>query len=127
MSGGLAAGTYFARVRSLRGSDTGGASSEAIVTVPAPLTPPGAPGTLTASTANGVVSLSWGAAAGNATTYVVEAGSAAGLTNIGSFATGHLDTTFVTPAPPGTYYVRVRAANAFGIGAPSNEITVVVP
>ena len=127
VSGGLAAGTYFARVRSMRGSDTGGASSEAIVTVPAPSTPPGAPGTLTASTANGVVSLSWGAAAGNATTYVVEAGSAAGLTNIGSFATGHLDTTFVTPAPPGTYYVRVRAANAFGIGAPSNEITVVVP
>ena len=127
VSGALAAGTYFARVRSVGANGPGGASSEAIVTVPAPSTPPGAPGTLTASTANGVVSLTWGAAAGNATTYVVEAGTAAGLANVGTFATGYLDTTFITPAPPGRYYVRVRAANAFGAGAPSNEVTVVVP
>ncbi len=74
-----------------------------------------------------MVSLTWGAAAGNATTYVVEAGTAAGLANVGTFATGHLDTTFITPAPSGTYYVRVRAANAFGVSASSNEVTVVVP
>ena len=124
VSGTLAAGTYFTRVRSVGANGPGGASSEAIVTVPAPSTPPGAPGTLTASTANGVVSLAWGAAAGNATTYVVEAGSATGLANVGTFATGHLDTTFITPAPSGTYYVRVRAANAAGIGPASNEIIV---
>lgn len=127
VSGALASGTYFTRVRSVGANGPGGASSEAIVTVPTPSTPPGAPGTLTASTANGVASLTWGAAAGNATTYVVEAGTAAGLANVGTFATGHLDTTFITPAPSGTYYVRVRAANAFGVSGPSNEVTVVVP
>ncbi|MEZ5421330.1 MAG: fibronectin type III domain-containing protein [Vicinamibacterales bacterium] len=49
------------------------------------------------------------------------------LANVGRFDSGHLDTTFLTPAPPGTYVVRIRAANAFGVSAPSNEVTVVVP
>lgn len=127
VSGTLPSGTYFARVRAVGAQSTGGASSELIVTVPATNTPPGAPGALSGSAADGVVSLSWGAAAGNATTYVIEAGTATGLTNIGAFATGHLDTAFVTPAPPGTYIVRVRAANAFGVSPPSNEVAVVVP
>jgi len=35
--------------------------------------------------------------------------------------------TFSTNAPPGTYYVRVRATNACGTSAPSNEILVNVP
>jgi hypothetical protein len=48
-------------------------------------------------------------------------------TNIGTFATGHLDTTFSAFAPAGTYFARVRAANAFAASAPSNEVTVVVP
>jgi hypothetical protein len=75
----------------------------------------------------GVVTLSWGASAGNATSYVIEAGTAAGLTNIGALPTGNLDTTWSVPAPPGTYVVRVRAANAFGLSATTNEVTVVVP
>jgi hypothetical protein len=40
---------------------------------------------------------------------------------------GTLDTTFSTHVPSGTYFVRVRAANAFGHSAPSNEVTIVVP
>jgi hypothetical protein len=126
-TGTLSPGTYFTRIRGVNASGVGAASSEMIVTVPASATPPNAPGTLTASVAGGVVTLQWGAAAGNATTYVVEAGTASGLTNIGAFATGHLDTQFTTAAPAGTYFVRVRAANAFGASAPSNEVTVVVP
>ena len=73
------------------------------------------------------MTLSWGAAAGNATSYVVEAGTAAGLTNIGALPTGNLDTSWSVPAPPGTYVVRVRAANAYGLGPESNEVAVVVP
>ena len=126
-SGALASGTYFTRVRSVGANGPGAASSEAILIVPPPSTAPAAPGTLTASSADGVVSLAWGAAAGNATTYVIEAGSAPGLANLAVFQTGHLDTAFATPAPPGRYYVRVRAANTFGASAPSNEIVVVVP
>ena len=105
----------------------GAASSEVIATVPPTSTPPAAPGTLAASVSGGVVTLSWGAAAGNATSYVIEAGTAAGLTNIGALPTGNLDTSWSVPAPAGTYFVRVRAANAFGLSPATNEVTVVVP
>ena len=118
--------TTFAYV-AVGATGAGAPSSDVIVTVPATATPPNAPGTLSATVAERVVTLGWGAASGNATTYIVEAGTAAGLSNVGTFATGHLDTTLVVPAPPGTYFVRVRAANAFGASPPSNEISVVVP
>jgi hypothetical protein len=108
-------------------SGNGSASGDVIATVPATSTPPLAPGTLSARVAGGLVLLSWDAASGNATTYVIEAGTASGLSNVGTFATGHLDTTFSTPAPSGTYFVRLRAANAFGSGPASNEVVVVVP
>ncbi|MGD9902093.1 MAG: hypothetical protein AB7U83_01385 [Vicinamibacterales bacterium] len=127
VSGSLAPGTYFTRVRAIGANGPGGASSEVVLTIPPPAAPPGTPGALSASVASGIVSLAWGAAAGNATTYLVEAGTGSGLANLGTFVTGHLDTTLVTPAPPGTYVVRVRAANAFGVGAATNEVTVVVP
>ncbi len=127
VTGVLAAGTYFVRVRGVGDTGPGPAGSEVIVTVPSTSTPPAAPGTLSASASGGVVTLSWGAAAGNATSYVIEAGTAAGLTNIGALPTGHLDTSWSVPAPPGTYFVRVRASNAFGPGLATNEVTVVVP
>jgi hypothetical protein len=127
VAGALAAGTYYVRVRGLGLNGEGAASSEVIATVPPTSTPPAAPGPLTASVTGGVVTLSWGAAAGNATSYVIEAGTAAGLTNVGALPTGHLDTTWSTPAPAGTYFVRVRAANAYGLSPATNEVTVVVP
>lgn len=126
-SGSLSAGTYRVRVRSMGTNGPGAASSEAILTVPAPAAPPGVPGTLTASTASGFVSLSWGAATGNAATYVIEAGTAPGLANLVVLPTGHLDTTFAARVPPGTYYARVRAANHFGVSAATNDVTLVVP
>jgi hypothetical protein len=127
VSGGLPDGTYYLRVRSVTAAGDSQASGEAITTIPAPTRPPGPPGTLAASVAGSVVTLRWNAAAGNATSYVIEAGTAAGLTNIGALPTGHLDTTWSVPAPPGTYFVRVRAANAFGLSPATNEVTVVVP
>jgi trimeric autotransporter adhesin len=127
VSGVLPPGTYFTRVRGIGANGPGAASSEVIVTVPSTSTPPNAPGPLSASVAGGLVTLNWGAASGNATTYVIEAGTASGLTNIGALPTGVLDTTFSTPAPAGTYFVRVRAANASGQSLPTNEVVVVVP
>lgn len=127
VTGTLGAGTYFIRVRGVGDMGPGAASSEVIVTVPSTSAPPDAPGPLSASVAGNVVTLSWGAASGNATTYVIEAGTASGLSNVGALPTGVLDTTFTTPAPAGTYFVRVRAANAFGQSAASNEVVVVVP
>ncbi len=127
VAGALAPGTYYIRVRGVGANGAGAASSEVIATVPPTSTAPSTPGTLSASVSAGVVTLSWGAAAGNAASYVIEAGTAAGLTNIGALPTGNLDTTWSVPAPAGTYFVRVRAANAFGLSAATNEVTVVVP
>lgn len=127
VGGSLAAGRYFTRVRGVSGGGTGPASSEVILDVPSAPRPPGTPGTLHGGVlSHGLVSLTWSAATGNPTTYVVEAGTASGLGNLAVFPTGHLDTWLFAAPPPGTYVVRLRAANAFGVGPATNEVTLVV-
>ncbi len=123
----VAPGSYGLRVRAVGASGEGPASSEWRFTTPATPTPPGAPSGLVTSVAGNVVYLAWTAGAGNATTYIVEGGSAPGLSNLGVIALGSLDTAAAGAVPPGTYYLRVRAANAVGPSAPSNEVVVVVP
>ena len=63
--------------------------------------------------------------AGRAISYVVEAGMAAGASNAYAGNVGAA-TQLTTPAPFGTYYVRVRGVNALGAGAPSVERIVTV-
>jgi hypothetical protein len=58
---------------------------------------------------------------------VVEAGSASGLADLATISTGAVVTPFSATAPPGTYFVRVRAVNGAGAGPPSAEAIVVVP
>src|SRR5205814_8721656 len=72
--------------------------------------------------------LAWDAPdSGAPATYLIEAGSAPGLVNIGKFATGDTTTSYrTTVAAPGTYYMRVRAANQDATSSPSNEISVTV-
>jgi hypothetical protein len=72
------------------------------------------------------VRLAWDPPAdGDLTSYVIEAGSAPGLSDIAILDTGGRDTTlFIAAVPPGTYYVRVRARNAGGLSEPSNELIV---
>jgi len=94
------------------------------------LAPPGnapvPPQNLTAQTAGNAVTLTWSAPAPAqtlpATSYVVRAGSAAGLSNLADVDTGTLATGLQAGAPDGTYYVRVHARNLYGVGAPSNEV-----
>src|SRR5206468_6311012 len=85
-----------------------------------------------AESASGVGStftIAWDApnSGGAPATYVIEAGSAPGLANLARFETGGTGTSYLASAvAPGTYYVRVRAANDGGIGPPSNEVAVTV-
>jgi fibronectin type III domain protein len=90
---------------------------------------PSAPANLAFQVSGSTVILTWSPPAGGGATatYVLEAGTAAGQSNIVSFATGGTTTTFTaTGVPNGTYFVRVRARNADGTSGPSNEATVVV-
>ena len=52
--------------------------------------------------------------------YLLEVGSSTGLSNI--LTTSVLQSSMSTTAPPGTYFLRVKAANACGASAPSSEV-----
>jgi hypothetical protein len=122
---GVPNGTYFVRVRSKNSVGTSGPSNEIAISGSTGCALPSAPGGFTASAAGLQVSLQWAAASGNPTSYVLEAGSSPGSANLASFDLG-LATQFSTSAPPGTYFLRVRARNACGLGPASNEVTLVV-
>ena len=80
-------------------------------------------------TSGPTLTLSWTASAtGTPTSYVIEvSGTPGGPATLASYNTGNAQTTLVVPgAPPGVYYVRVRGVDASGVGAPSNEVQVVV-
>ncbi|MGD9904201.1 MAG: fibronectin type III domain-containing protein [Vicinamibacterales bacterium] len=91
---------------------------------------PAVTGTLTAHVAGSAVSLSWteGGPAATVSRFVLEVGSAPGLSDIFAGLDVGLRTSFsAAGVPPGTYYVRVRAGNYSGLSAPSNEVVVTVP
>lgn len=128
-------GTYYLRVRAKNASGTSGPSNEAVGLVlgstPGTCTSaPGAPRSLTVTSVSaGDVSLSWLApsSGGTATSYILEAGTSAGLSNLVNFDTGSSATTYsTTRVSAGSYYVRVRAKNACGTSAPSNDALVYV-
>jgi hypothetical protein len=92
-------------------------------------TAPGAPGTLTATASGSSVTLTWSAPTSGdpVATYVIEAGSASGLSNLAVVTTNSTATTFSAGGVGnGTYYVRIKAQNATGTSAASNEATLVV-
>ena len=120
-------GTYFVRVRAVNATGVSLPSAEVavMVGVAACGAPPVAPVALTQSVAGGLVTFAWTPGAGGCapTHYVLSAGSAPSLSNIVSLNVG-LQTALAAPAPPGTYHVRVAAANAWGTSVPSNEVVV---
>lgn len=89
---------------------------------------PSTPHDLTATVQGQLVSLSWSPppAGETVTGYHLEVGSATGLSDLYSGPTGSASPGGVAAAPPGTYYVRVRARNGCGISAASNEYVVIV-
>ena len=104
--------------------DPGNAVVEYFAAVPG--MQPGAP-VLSSSVIGNIVRLSWvpNPSGGVPTSYIVLAGSAPGLTNLGAFPVGSATALTVNVAD-GTYYVTVVGRNGFGLGPPSNEATVQV-
>jgi hypothetical protein len=125
IGGAVPAGTYFARLRASNGCGASPATSDVFFTVGATDAIPAPPTGLVVSVAGQTVSVEWNPSAG-ATGYILEGGTAPGLSNIARLALA--TTSVVAPGiPNGTYFLRVRAVNAAGLSAPSSEFVVIVP
>ena len=128
---GVPNGVYCVTVRAINADGASGPSNEVIVVVPGGggscNAAPDAPTNFAATVVGNNVTLGWAAPAGGCppTGYVIQAGSAPGLTDLAVLNVGAV-TTLAVVAPPGTYYARVLALNAFGASAPSAEIIVTV-
>lgn len=122
---------YYVHVRAVNLDGTSAPSNEVIVAVPGSGTacsvPPNAPSNLSADVDESLVTLSWSPPVGGCAPagYVVQAGSAPGLSNLALLNVGAA-TELMVSAPPGTYFVRVVALNAFGNSVASVEIIVTV-
>jgi hypothetical protein len=88
--------------------------------------PPLAPTAVAAKVTANTVALSWTPATtgGVVLEYVIEAGSSPGLANLAVLTVLGSPPSVTVSAPPGAYFVRVRARNALGTSAPSPEIVV---
>lgn len=116
---------YFVRVRAATACGTADSNEvQLLVGVPPA---PGAPGGLAHQVSGSKVTLTWQPAAGAVTGYALEAGSLPGLADIVVAPLGNVLSFVADGVPPGTYYVRIRAANPTGQGPPSNEVVVTVP
>lgn len=112
-------GTYFTRVYAVNGMGTSGPSNEEIISVGPSCTIPGAPEAFAATAIGTTAAFTWQPplTGGTPTAYQLEAGSTPTASNIAVLPLGGL--FFSTPAPAGSYYVRVRATNACGAGPAS--------
>jgi hypothetical protein len=125
---GVGDGVYYVRVRALNGATASDVSNEVVITIGAArcTSPPPAPIGLSSTLSGRFVSLSW-IASGTITAIVLEAGSTPGASNAAVVVLDSSARAFSSNAPPATYYVRVRATNACGSSAGSNELAITVP
>ena len=125
---GVGDGVYYVRVRALTGATAGESSNEVVITIGAArcTSPPPAPTGLSSVLAGRLVSLSW-IASGTITGIVLEAGSTPGASNAAVVVLGASARAFSSNAPPGIYYLRVRATNTCGSSGGSNELAITVP
>jgi hypothetical protein len=117
---GVPFGTYFVRTRARNACGTSPPSNEVVVVVGC--TAPNAPTGFAANVNGNTVTLNWNGP--GATSYVIEVGSAPGLSNVVVAALP--PPPVVAIAPPATYFARLRGQNACGTGPPSSEIVVTV-
>ncbi len=126
IAGPAPAGRYYLRARAGNTCGLGPASNEVVLDVPSGCAAPAAPASFRSTVSGRTVTLAWNAA-GSAASYVLEAGSAPGQSNLVAANVGG-GTAISGGVAPGTYYVRVRGVSGCGQAGPaSNEIVVVVP
>ena len=87
--------------------------------------PPAAPASVTPEVREEFVDLVWSAVDGS-TSYVVEAGTASGRTDVARTEMPATRPGFVSSAANGTYFARVLGKNACGKSAPSPEVSLTV-
>ncbi len=118
-------GVFYLRIRAHTPAGVSEASNEVAVAA-GEAAPPLAPLSLLATVQGTAVTLQWTenplgpVIAG----YHVQAGTAAGLTDLGVAPVAPSVRSFSVNAPPGTYFVRVVAVNAAGASVASNEAVI---
>ena len=121
-SANVTSGAYFVRVRAVNAMGDSNPSREIVVAAPGTAA---APTGLNASRNGAHLKLSWNAPAGapQILAYLVEVGSDPYHSDLGKVLIGSV-TEVASRVPRGTYFIRVRAVTASGIGLPSNEVVV---
>jgi hypothetical protein len=125
-------GVYYVRVRAFGSGALSAASNEIVLSVgqssggcASAAAPPRG---LTFSVRGNDVMLHWGHGGdGDTTSYVVEAGSYSGASNLATIDTMSTETSlYAAGVGDGTYFVRVRGKNKCGVTTSSNEIMIKV-
>lgn len=125
---GAPPGRYYIRVRGVNAAGTGPASSEIQITINGDGSGAlGAPTSLSAFMSGGRLTATWAAptSGGVPTSYILEAGSATGLSNIAAVNVTARSFTF-DPVPPGFYFLRVKAIVGGNVSPASTEVLIVV-
>lgn len=121
-------GAFFLTLSAVNDCGSSPRSAETVLAVGGAPIPPTPPFALEGTVAGSSVSLAWAAPpiGSGPFTYVLEVGSAPGLSNLGQLPTPTASFA-ASGVPPGIYYVRVRAIGLAGVSPPGNEIVLVVP
>ena len=120
-------GTYYARVRAQNAQGQSANSPEAFATVTASKGKSGSPKARAVSSGR-TVSIDWDppSTGDPATDYTLEVGTAPGLANLMVAPLGPVTSFAAAGVPDGTYWLRVRSANAAGPGDASEDIGLVM-
>lgn len=123
-------GTYYVRIAAVNAAGTGAPSNEAVlVAQPSTCTIPAPPTGAVVSQTSRRITFAWNPPASGAipATYQIEAGTAAGLSNIGVFPVAGNVFAVSGLVSPGPYFLRVAAVNACGASTATADVSVTVP
>lgn len=122
-------GNYYVKLAATNVCGMSAPTAEVLIQVQPCTVQPNAPTGLTFGRAGNQVTFNWAAPGGGGapSQYVLVAGSQPGAGDLAILPTNSAATSFVAVGPPGTYYVKVFAANPCGNSAYSNEVVVAIP